>query len=59
MAIRIRKIGYNVVALCASESEPKKGDIYLDDIADHALRVKFFKDYESEGIKFKTKMCPK
>ena len=59
MAIRIRKIGYNVVALCASESEPKEGDIYLNDIVDHALRIKFFKDYESEGIKFKTRICTK
>ena len=58
MAIRIRKIGHNVVALCAAEFEAEEGDIYLDDVVDHALRVKFFKDYESEGIKFKTRMCP-
>jgi len=58
MAIRIRKIeNGKIVALCAAEFEAEEGDIYLDDMVDHALRMKFIKDYESEGIKFKTRMC--
>ncbi len=52
MAIRIRKINGKVIALCAAKHKPKKGDIYLDDVVDHALRMKFIKDYKSEGIKF-------
>jgi len=38
------------IALCAVESNPKQGDIYLDDGQDHALRIKFIGDYASEGI---------
>lgn len=53
MAIRIRKVNDEIVALCAAEFEAKEGDIYLDDVIDHALRMKFIKDYESEGIEFK------
>lgn len=53
MAIRIRKINDETIALCAVEFEPKVGDIYLDDVIDHALRKKFIKDYESEGVFFK------
>ena len=53
MAIRIRRIHGETVALCAAETKPNDGDIYLDDNIDHALRVKFIKDYESEGIDFK------
>ena len=48
MAIRIRKIGRKTVALCAAKNKYKKGDIYLNDIIDHALRMKFLKDYEKE-----------
>lgn len=55
MAIRIRKINGETVALCAAEFKPKTGDIYLDDTIDHALRMKFIKDYESEGVDFKRK----
>jgi len=53
MAIRIRKINDKIVALCAAESKPENDDIYLDDIIDHALRLKFIEDYKSEGIDFK------
>lgn len=55
MAIRIRRIHGEIVALCAAEMKPNDGDIYLDDNIDHALRLKFIKDYESEGIDFKGK----
>ena len=53
MAIRIRKINGKIVALCAGEFEAKEDDIYLDDVVDHALRMKFIEDYESEGVDFK------
>lgn len=50
MAIRLRMVRDKWVALCAVESDPKDGDIYLDDSKDCALRAKFKKDYISEGI---------
>ena len=53
MAIRIRKINDEFVALCAAETEPEDGDLYLDDVIDHALRMKFIEDYESEGVDFR------
>jgi len=53
MAIRIRKVNGEIIALCAAEFEPKDRDIYLDDTIDHALRMKFLKDYKSEGIDLK------
>lgn len=56
MAIRIRKIknanatnGFSYIALCAAENKYEKGDIYLNDSIDQALRMKFLKDYKSEG----------
>lgn len=52
MAIRLRKVENKWIALCAAESEPENEDIYIDDAIDHAIRVKFIKDYESEGINF-------
>ena len=52
MAIRIRKVDGEIIALCAVESGPEDNDIYLDDAIDHALRIKFIKDYESEGVVF-------
>jgi len=50
MAIRIRTIDDNIVALCAAECTAKSGDIYLDDNIHHALTGKFKKDFTSEGI---------
>ena len=52
MAIRVRKIKGKIVALCAAKYKPQRGDIYLDDVIDHALRMKFLKDYRKEGYKF-------
>lgn len=49
MAIRIREIEDEAVALCAAKTRAKKGDIYLDDNAHHALMVKFIVDLQSEG----------
>lgn len=48
MAIRIRKIKGKTIALCAAKTKARKGDIYLDDVIDHALRMKFLKDYKEE-----------
>lgn len=48
MSIRIREIEGETVALCAAKTEPKEGDIYLDDNAHHALTTKFAVDFESE-----------
>ena len=57
MAIRIRKTDsikpYGYIALCAAEFKAKDGDIYIDDAIDYALRMKFIKDYESEGVNFR------
>lgn len=49
MSIRLRTVGGIRVALCAVESDPMPGDVYLDDADDHALRVKFVLDYQSEA----------
>ena len=50
MAIRIRKFGKGVVALCAATYKHRKGDLYLNDAVDHALRQKFLEDYKREGL---------
>lgn len=50
MAIRIRNVDGVTVALCAAKSQPKDGDIYLDDNAHHALTTKFGLDFHSEGF---------
>ncbi len=49
MAIRIRTITGITVALCAAKTYAKKGDIYLDDSAHHALSTKFGVDWMEEG----------
>jgi hypothetical protein len=49
MAIRIRQVDGETVALCAAKTLPEVNDIYLDDNAHHALYVKFGMDFESEG----------
>lgn len=38
------------MALCAAEFPAKEGDVYIDDVQDHALRDKYLADYESEGL---------
>lgn len=50
MSIRIREIDDETVALCAAKTKPEPFDIYLDDMAHHALTVKFTVDWESEGL---------
>lgn len=51
MAIRLRRIGGRVVAVCAAKTPFSPSDLaYLDDSMHHALMVKFTKDLESEGL---------
>lgn len=54
MAIRLRTIHFGAekvrVALCAAETDKKKGDIYLDDSDHGALAAKFAHDYFGETI---------
>ncbi|KKM14824.1 hypothetical protein LCGC14_1702170 [marine sediment metagenome] len=51
MAIRLRKINSEMIALCAVESDPKRDDIYLDDEIHYALATKFMEDYGLGGDK--------
>ena len=50
MAIRLRWVRGEWVALCAAKSEPEDGDLYLDDGQHHALGSKFAKDFHAEGF---------
>lgn len=50
MAIRIRTINGATIAICAAITEPKEGDLYLDDNIHHALSTKFSLDFNSEGL---------
>lgn len=45
MAIRLRKINDIWVALCAVESDPKEGDVYMDDGQHYALACKFAREH--------------
>ena len=50
MAIRLRKRDGGYIALCAAESEPRRGDIYLNDGMHTALTRKFEKDFVQMGF---------
>ena len=50
MAIRIRRVDGYTIALCAAETKPKEGDLYLDDGVHHALSTKFGLDWQEEGF---------
>ncbi len=50
MSIRVRKVEGVLVALCAAETDPKLGDLYLDDSVHYALAAKFARDYRGELI---------
>lgn len=50
MAIRIRKVENVVIAVCAAETKPQDGDIYLDDVAHQALGMKFWDDFGRMGF---------
>lgn len=45
MAIRVRQVNGIMIALCAVESDPKEGDLYLDDAVHSALVTKLSEDY--------------
>lgn len=45
MSIRLRTVGGVRVALCAVESDPMPGDLYLDDRDHYALSMKFWQDW--------------
>lgn len=51
MSIRLRTVDGVRVALCAVESEPLPGDVYLDDADHYALAAKFAQDYRT-GIEY-------
>lgn len=46
MAIRLR----NSVALCAAETDPQHGDLYLDDAQHYALAAKFARDWQGQTV---------
>ncbi len=45
MAIRLREVEETMVALCAVESDPKEGDLYLNDNYHYALACKFAREH--------------
>jgi len=49
VAIRIRTVKGQTIALCAACTKPKDGDLYLDDSVHHALSTKFGLDWYEEG----------
>ena len=50
MAIRLRTVNGVRIALCAVESDPKPGDVYLDDADHYALAAKFCQDWQGQVI---------
>lgn len=50
MAIRLRRVKGVLVALCAAETDPVRGDVYLDDSVHHALSAKYAQDWQGEMI---------
>jgi hypothetical protein len=54
VSIRLRTVDGVRVALCAVESDPMPGDIYLDDGDHYALSMKFMQDWQEEMRYFPT-----
>lgn len=52
MAIRLREVDGTLIALCAAETDPMPGDLYLDDGQHYALAAKFWRDYQGQTICF-------
>lgn len=50
MAIRIRTVGGVRVALCAAETDPEPGDVYLNDGEHYALAAKFTLDWRDQVL---------
>ncbi len=52
MAIRLRTVEGRLIALCAAETDPIPGDVYLDDGQHYAIAAKFWRDYQGRTIDF-------
>lgn len=50
MAIRIRKSNNLTIAVCAAETDPVEGDLYLDDASHYALTAKFAQDWQGQTL---------
>jgi len=50
MSIRIRTVNGVRIAICAAETAPVVGDIYLDDADHYALAAKFVRDWQESGL---------
>jgi hypothetical protein len=50
MAIRVRSVEGVLTALCAAETDPMPGDLYLDDGVHYALASKFARDWRGQTI---------
>lgn len=48
MAIRLRQVNGLMIALCAVETDPMPGDLYLDDAHHYALAAKFSRDWSGQ-----------
>jgi len=48
MAVRLRTVNGVRVALCAAETDPQPGDVYLDDGDHYALAAKFSRDWTGQ-----------
>ncbi len=46
MAMRLREVDGELMALCAAYSEEKQGDIYIDDGWHYAISQKYWRDYD-------------
>jgi hypothetical protein len=55
MAIRIRKVEGVRIALCAAETNPLPGDLYLDDNVHYALAAKFARDWRGQVVNWEYK----
>ncbi len=53
MAIRVRKVEGVCIALCAVETDPLPGDLYLDDSVHYALAAKFARDWRGQTVDWK------
>lgn len=50
MSIRLRSVNGYRIALCAVESDPLPGDLYLDDADHYALAAKFCLDWQGKKV---------
>ncbi len=54
MSIRLRTVNGVRLALCAAETEPEPGDVYLDDGEHEALAEKFERDWRGQTVDWPT-----